>query len=57
MKYEVTSGRLEWEPGTTVDDKDLDGYNVEALIAGGHLSAVEKKKAAKAGDNNSDKEG
>ena len=57
MKYEVTSGRLEWEPGTTLDDKDLDGFDVEALIAGGHLSAVEKKKAAKAGDNNLDKEG
>lgn len=57
MKYEITSGRLAWEPGTTIDDKDLDGQDVEALIAGGHLSAVEKKKAAKAGDNNLDKEG
>lgn len=56
MKYEVISGRLSWEPGTTVDEAELAGLNVDALIAGGHIAAVEKKKAAKA-DDTTEKEG
>jgi|DEB0MinimDraft_3_1074331.scaffolds.fasta_scaffold149830_2 hypothetical protein len=57
MKYEVISGRLNREPGTTVDETELAGLNVDALIAGGHIAAVEKKKAAKAGDTTEEKEG
>jgi hypothetical protein len=31
------------EAGTTVQADDLDGYNVDALIAGGHIEAIAAK--------------
>lgn len=31
--------------GTTVDSEALDGYNVDALLAGGHLAEVHPKAA------------
>jgi len=47
--YRVTSDRLVGhDRGDTVADKDLDGMNVEALIAAGHLApkkTTESKKS------------
>ena len=47
--YTVTSHKLVGHAhGDTVSDDDLEGANVPALIAGGHLSADEPKKSRKA---------
>ena len=40
MRYEVTSGRLDWPAGTTLTVRDLAGCNIDALVAGGHLRPV-----------------
>jgi hypothetical protein len=32
------------KPGTAVDSKDLEGYNVDALIEGGHIAVATSKK-------------
>jgi hypothetical protein len=38
MKYKVISARLNGsDPGDEVDDSALEGVNVKALVAGGHL--------------------
>jgi len=36
------------EPGEFVDSDDLQGANLEALVAGGHLETHTKPKATKA---------
>ena len=40
MKWTVISGRLSWPEGSTVDADDLEGCNIPALEAGGHLAPV-----------------
>ena len=40
MRYEVTSGRLNWPAGTTLTVRDLAGCNIDALVQGGHLAPV-----------------
>jgi hypothetical protein len=40
MMWTVTSGRLRWAEGTRLSEDDLAGCNIEALVAGGHLSAA-----------------
>ena len=40
MSYRVLSGRLGFEAGSVVDDDDLAGCNIEALVQGGHLVPV-----------------
>jgi hypothetical protein len=43
-QFKVTSSRLKAFPlGTTVSEDDLVGANVEALLEGGHLSAIGSK--------------
>jgi hypothetical protein len=52
--YTVTSHNLAGhEHGDTVTDDDLEGANVAALIAGGHLTAAKPKNSRKA-DNESE---
>ena len=36
--WTVTSSRLRWPAGSVLDAHDLDGLNVDALLAGGHLA-------------------
>ena len=40
MSWIVTSGRLRWSEGTRLSEDDLAGCNIDALVAGGHLSAA-----------------
>lgn len=40
MKWTVISGRLPLPEGSTATAKDLEGCNIPALEAGGHLSPV-----------------
>lgn len=47
MKYTVTSDRLPFERGSTVTDEQLEGVNVAALVAGGHLKKTTGKAPAK----------
>lgn len=43
--YKVTSDRLQgFDLGAVVEAKDLDGLNIDALIAGGHLEASANTK-------------
>ncbi len=52
--YTVTSHNLAGHKhGDTVTDDDLEGANVSALIAGGHLTAAKPKNSRKA-DNESE---
>ena len=38
MKYKVTSARMKgYENGDVVNANDLEGVNIEALVAAGHL--------------------
>ena len=49
MKYTVTSDLVAWHAsGDTVTDDDLEGANIAALVAGGHLTPVETKSRRKA---------
>ena len=49
MKYTVTSDRVAGHAsGDTVTDDDLEGANIAALVAGGHLTPVETKSRRKA---------
>jgi hypothetical protein len=41
MSWTVTSHRLPWASGTVVAQDDLAGCNIDALVAGGHLSPVQ----------------
>lgn len=41
MNYFVVSNRLPWASGTTVGQEELAGCNIDALVAGGHLSPVQ----------------
>ena len=46
--YMVTSDRLNgFKRGDTVNDQDLEGVDVEALVDGGHLSTQSTKKSGK----------
>lgn len=44
MRYMVFSDRLEWPPGTVLDDEDTDltHLNVAALVEGSHLIEYEE---------------
>jgi len=47
--YTVTSHKVAGhEHGDTVNDDDLEGANVPALIAGGHLAEAKPKNSRKA---------
>ena len=49
MTWKVVSDRLDWPAGTVLTATDLQGCNIGALEAGGHLSPVKattKKKPA-----------
>ncbi|MGB1506454.1 MAG: hypothetical protein ACPHDT_13305 [Acidimicrobiales bacterium] len=49
MKYTVTSDRIAGHAqGDTVTDDDLEGANVPALIAAGHLAEAKPKNSRKA---------
>lgn len=53
--YKVTSARLAgFKPGDTATDNDLEGRNVPALIAAGHLVVVEAKKSRKSAPEESE---
>lgn len=41
--YVVTSGRLKWPEGTRLSVDELEGCNLTALLAAGHLTAAPKK--------------
>jgi hypothetical protein len=50
-KYIVISNRLDGlKRGDVIDDKDLDGVNIQFLLEAGHLSTQETKKPAKTKD-------
>lgn len=40
MTYKVISNRLDWPQGAVVSVDDLAGCNIDALVAGNHLSPV-----------------
>jgi hypothetical protein len=42
--YIVTSDRLRWRSGKRLEASDLEGSNIAALIAGGHLAEAPSKK-------------
>ena len=48
-KYTVSGRRAVagHQPGETVDERDLVGANVAALVAGGHLVPLRSKPASK----------
>lgn len=45
--YIVTSDRLIWARGTAIDTAILKDCNIEALLAGGHISTFDVEKPAK----------
>jgi len=38
------------KPGGNLTDEDLEGANIEALLAAGHIASVKTSKPAKAGE-------
>lgn len=44
MTYRVLSSRLSWPAGTVLTVSELAGCNIDALIAAGHLAAVNTKR-------------
>jgi len=42
-EYVVASGRLKWASGTRLGVDDLEGCNIAALVAAGHLVPAPKK--------------
>ena len=53
--YKVTSHKLAgYKHGDTVTEDDLEGANVPALIAGGHLAAATTKNSRKADNQESE---
>ena len=40
MSWKVISARLPWPAGTVLRERDLEGCNIAALVAGNHLSPV-----------------
>ena len=46
-KYLVNSDRLIWPRGTIIDTADLEHSNIDALLAGGHISAHKPTKSVK----------
>ena len=55
-KYLVTSNRLIWPNGTIIDTADLEHSNIDALLAGGHLSAHKPAKSVKTKDTETEKD-
>ena len=47
MTYRVMSDRQPWKRGAVLSADDLVGCNIDALVYGGHLQAVEEKKPRK----------
>ena len=47
MTYQVTSDRLEFDRGDIVDADVLAGCNIDALVQGGHLAAVQEHPKTK----------
>ncbi|HEY7821853.1 MAG TPA: hypothetical protein VIG24_03410 [Acidimicrobiia bacterium] len=47
MRFKVTSDRQPWPRGTVLGADELAGCNIEALVYGGHLTAVADKKPRK----------
>lgn len=47
MKYEVLSKRMSWPTGSVLSAEELEGCNIDHLVATGHLApaASRKKKA------------
>ena len=44
-EYKIKAGNVTFgKPGETVNEKDLEGVNIEALIEGGHIAATKPKK-------------
>lgn len=43
MTYVVVSDRLRWDEGTRLSVSELDGCNIDALVAAGHLRPAPKK--------------
>lgn len=49
MKYKVTSARMKgYENGDVINADDLQGVNIEALVAAGHLKKQSTAKSEKA---------
>ena len=47
-EYKIKAGNVTFgKPGETVNEKDLEGVNIEALIEGGHIAATKPKKEDK----------
>ena len=46
-KYLVNSDRLIWPRGTIIDTADLEHSNIDALLAGGHISPHKPTKSVK----------
>lgn len=44
MNYVVLTNRMVWPAGTVVDTEMLEGCNIDALVAGGHLAAAKTPK-------------
>jgi hypothetical protein len=40
MSWKVISDRLAWDEGAVLSKSDLEGCNITALVAGGHLLPV-----------------
>ena len=47
MTYVVSSDRLRWKPGKRLEASDLEGCNIDALVAGGHLAIAPKSSPIK----------
>ena len=43
MTWKVLSERLAWPVGTRLGADDLAGCNIDALVQGGHLAAVQER--------------
>lgn len=47
-QFKVTSENFSGRSyGSTVDEQDLDGLNIEALVEGGHLAVIGKPSPSK----------
>ena len=55
-KYLVSSDRLIWPRGTVIDTADLEHSNIDALLAGGHISAHKPTKSVKTKDTETEKD-
>ena len=55
-KYLVNSDRLIWPNGTVIDTADLEHSNIDALLAGGNISAHKPTKSVKTKDTETEKD-